>query len=414
MDPLSPPRSCRIFGKYSGAVCPVEARVVVDLFRFRHWDIVSKRGIYYVISALVLIVGIYSLCTKGLNLGIDFKGGGLVTYSVQGTLPDHAKAIGEIRSAIIEAGVKTDDKSLTNAEVQIASSGANDQVLVRTLLVDRKDINHDDLLAREIQDSITPAVTNVLSQYNKPAPALAGSDVVTGTISNELINQGFIALIIGSLLIMGWIGIRYNIGGLGMRYSVAGIIALLHDIFILVGMFALFRNFLQINSPFIAAILTVLGYSIHDTIIIFDRIRENSRLRKGRTFAETVNISLLETMARSVNTILTVVFTLVALLIFGGSTLRDFVAAMLIGVIVGGYSSIFLASQLLVSWAKGKDRIVPGPGEMVEAIAATVAPTVAQPVAANNVIGAPVASSAPSRDAIQRARQAGKSSKRKR
>ena len=164
--------------------------------------------------------------------------------------------------------------------------------------------------------------------------------------------------------------------------------------------------------------LTILGYSIHDTIIIYDRIRENIRLRKGRTFAETVNISLLETLARSVNTVLTVIFTLLALFFFGGPTLRDFVAALLIGIIVGTYSSIFLASQLLVTWSKGKEKLMPSDPEYATPGIVTINDGVPAPATGAAIIdtvvkGQTTTTPTASREAIQRARQAGKTSKRR-
>lgn len=392
---------------------------MVDLFRFRHWDLVSKRGLYYIISALMLIVGLVALITRGLNLGIDFKGGGMVTYTVQGKFDNAPQVIEAVRTGLIDAGNKTQDEGLKNVEVQIATSGANDQILVRTLLA-AGNVDQDQVLSRQIKDSITPVVTDLVTKAGKTvSPIPDGQEVVGKTVSDDLVQQGVYALIFGVALIMLWIWFRYNIGGMGFRYSAGGIIALLHDLLTLVGLFALFRHFLHVNSPFIAALLTVLGYSIHDTIVIYDRIRENMRLRKGRTFAETVNISLLETLARSVNTILTVLFTLLALFFFGGSTLRDFVAAMLIGVVVGGYSSIFVASQLLVSWSKGQDRVILPPGERL--VPAAAVPAAKQPVsvaagtpAAAAPIADPPAATAASKDAIQRARQAGKTSKRRR
>lgn len=390
---------------------------MVDLFRNQKWDLVSHRGLYYVISAVMLLVGLVALFRPGggLNLGIDFKGGGLVTYRVSGHFPTEKDPviIGEIRDKLKAAGIEN--------EVQLSPAGMNntgDIILIRTLL--EKDAQSEQLdrqLEGLITKSITPTVTAVAAKYlpsDAAAPIIEGKELVTPTVTNELKTQGVGALIFGSILIMLWIWLRYNIGGFGLRYSVAGIIALAHDLLTLIGMFALLRMFLQVNSPFIAALLTVLGYSIHDTIVIFDRIRENMRLRKGRTFAETVNISLLETMARSVNTILTVLFTLVALLLFGGPTLRDFVAAMLIGVVIGGYSSIFVASQLLVSWSPLKERVIlplaaPIPATAVAGVPAAVAAARPEPTSA-----APVAESGVSRDAIQRARQAGKTAKRKR
>jgi len=472
-----------------------------------------------VISALMLIVGLVALFTWGLNLGIDFKGGGLVTYQLADKThftsdPQRSQVGSDIREALKAKGIEN--------EVQIAPGmeGSGDQIIVRTLLGEGAKEKKGQQLEDEILNTITPianaealkalpnapvadlqvvygvpsvdnntentlidslqdalktksitakakivtgeegsqlvvsaafnkateaqteqditATVNAQLQKNVPGTATIAKpdsvtfnvvrtesyDVVSGTIKNDLIRSGVAALIIGSLLIMLWIWFRYNIGGLGLRYSVAGIIALSHDLLTLVGLFALLHHFLQVNSPFIAALLTVLGYSIHDTIVIFDRIRENIRLRKGRTFAETVNISLLETLARSVNTILTVLLTLLALFFFGGPTLRDFVAAMLIGVTIGGYSSIFVASQLLVSWSKPQEKVMLADGALLPAMAGA-APLPTKPqvaVASGAAVAAPTEptgaalpqANAASRDAIQRAKQAGKTSRRRR
>jgi preprotein translocase subunit SecF len=384
---------------------------VVDLFRNQKWDLVSKRGVYYLLSGLMLAAGIAAMFInkatvgKALNWGIDFTGGSLVTYRVAGKLPSMATdaVIGGVRAILEKDG-------LQGAEVQVSPGAGDtgDQVLVRIPLQPESVV-----IAQLTAETITPAVTQVVKDKASAAGSvtLESRDEVSGTIGRELISKGLFAIILGSCFIMLWIWFRYNIGGFGWRYSVAGIVALLHDLCTLVGMFALLHLWLQVNSPFIAALLTVLGYSIHDTIVIFDRIRENMRLRKGRTFAETVNISLLETLARSVNTILTVLLTLLALLFFGGSTLRDFVAAMLIGVIVGGYSSIFVASQLLVSWSKGKEREILPVGET---LAGQLKDAAAAPALAGATSVVAMAQAPASVDAVQRARQAGKTAKRKR
>lgn len=400
---------------------------MVDLFRYRKWDLVSKRGIYYVISLLVLAIGLlamgmnYSKKKEFFKLGIDFKGGGLVTYTLDGRIPAGKDTViaREIRTQLSEAGIEN--------EVQVAQSESGDSIIVRTMLQEDSAKHRDDelvtVLDKQIAETITPSVANVVKAH---APALSapvedGREVVAGTVSRELLNTGILAFTLGSLLILGWIGLRYNIAGFGWKYSLAGFIALFHDLLIVLGAFGVFALLdlpFAVNSPFIAALLTVLGYSIHDTIVIFDRIRENIRLRKGRTFAETVNISLLETMARSVNTVLTVVFTLLALFIFGGPTLRDFVLAMLIGVAIGGFSSIFIASQLLVSWSKDQEKVIlpldaPAP---VPAMAAPSAPSIAASMPASNPAELPVTAAQPvaSADAVRRARQAGKTAKRKR
>lgn len=423
---------------------------MVDLFRNRHWDLVSKRGWYYVISVLMLLIGIIALVLnaksgKGaLNYGIDFKGGGLLSYRVDGALPSaqHAQLISDVRTEL--------DKNGLESEVQISPGGKNvngtavgDNIIVRLLLKDVPEDQWNDYLEGtqdasgkpdkpgKIAEVITPAISNVLAKYNAKlteSPELQSDgkttkmvqkpeavDKVGSTVSSELINHGVLAVVLGTLLILFWIWIRYNIGGFSYRFAVAGIVALLHDLLTLVGMFAILHNYLQVNSPFIAALLTVLGFSIHDTIVIYDRIRENMRLRKGRTFAETVNISLLETMARSVNTVLTVLFTLLALFFFGGPTLRDFVAAMLIGVVVGAYSSIFVAGQLVVSWSKPQDKIMPKMDGTIEAEPImAAAPVAAAPIATASATAMPAAPAAPDKDAIKRARQAGKTAKRKR
>ena len=497
---------------------------MVDLFRYRHWDLVSKRSIYYVISGLMLLIGIIAMVVnkttshEALNYGIDFKGGGLVTYQLADNThfsSDNQRAqVGRsIREALKAKGIENEVK------MAVGEQGNGDQIIVTTLLGEGAKEKKGLQLEDEILNTITPianeeakkalpgapvadmqviypapavdavmentlidsmeealktkgitgrvkivagengdqlivqsayskdneakteqditATVNAQLQKNLPGtPAIEkpstvtfnvvrteSYDVVSGTIKDDLIVRGVLSMVVGTMLIMLWIWFRYNIGGLGLRYSVAGLIALGHDLLTLVGLFALLHTFLQVNSPFIAALLTVLGYSIHDTIVIFDRIRENVRLRKGRTFAETVNISLLETLARSVNTVLTTLLVLLALFFFGGSTLRDFVAAMLIGIVLGGYSSIFVASQLLVSWSKKEQKVILPEGAPVPAMAGAAPLPAKAPIAvASGAAAAPIEpaaavpskEAAPASEAIQRAKQAGKTSRRRR
>ena len=334
---------------------------MVDLFRYKHWDFVSKRRVYYVIAFLLMVLSIgaliYNSTTRGqmLNLGIDFSGGGLVTYSVEGKLANQNDVLEAIRVGLAASG----DEALSKANVQISSTGVNDQIMIHTMIVGGQN-DEDSVFSEQIVSIISPTIVAVGQEHGfKVSPTPDSHDLVTGTVRGELITNAIVAVIVGMILIMCWIWFRYNIAGGGLRYSIAGIIALLQDLVLLIGFFAIFYNQFQINAPFIAALLTVLGFSIHDTIIIFDRIRENLRVMKGRTFAETVNISILETLARSVNTVLTLLLPLIALLVFGGSTIKDFVVAMLVGVAAGAFSSIFIASQLLVSWAKPDQKLMP-------------------------------------------------------
>jgi len=176
-------------------------------------------------------------------------------------------------------------------------------------------------------------------------------EMVSPVVSRELIRNAALAMAWGCIFILVWIRIRY----FDFKWAGSALVALIHDVLILIGIFAITQK--EINSPFVAAVLTVVGYSVHDTIVLFDRIRENLRLRKGDTFAETANISLLETMARSVNTVLTVLLVLIAVYLLGGVSLRNFTFAFIVGVVAGGYSSIFTAAQLLVvlkNWEQRK------------------------------------------------------------
>ena len=173
-------------------------------------------------------------------------------------------------------------------------------------------------------------------------------------MSSDLINQAVLLILVGSLGILGWITLRFR----DVKFGVTALVALLHDVIVVLGIFAILGTVadVQIDGLFVTAMLTVIGFSVHDTIVVFDRVRENRTRHAGEPFAEIVNHSLLQTFGRSVTTSLTVVLTLTALLLFGGSATQEFVLALLIGIISGTYSSIFNASPLLVVWHEWEDR----------------------------------------------------------
>jgi len=166
-------------------------------------------------------------------------------------------------------------------------------------------------------------------------------------IGSELIRSSIILIAVGELFILAYLWVRF-----GFRFGTAAIIALLHDVIVVIGMFAILGYFfaLEFDALFVTALLTIIGFSVHDTIVVFDRIRENRIRHAGEPFGAIVNHSILQTLGRSINTSLTVVVTLAALYLLGPITIRTFTLALLIGVISGTYSSIFNASQLLVSW----------------------------------------------------------------
>lgn len=321
-----------------------------DLFRNRTWDLVGRRKVWFILMALSIVASIgavlYRVQSTGtaLNWGIDFTGGGIVYTKIDPavSLGDEAAKTEQFRSALEKSGIRVG--------VQLSSTTIGqprDQVIVRTQLP--KDEDEEAALERQ-----KATIESTLQSLDYKTQVL-GFERVSAVVSEELIERATMAVILGCLCIIFWIFVRYDFGtSLIPKYGLCAIFALVHDLFILAGVLAIV--WWIIDSAFVAAFLTVLGYSVHDTIVIFDRIRENVKLRKRPTFAETVNISLLETMARSVNTGMTVIFVLLTVYIFGGTTLRSFAGALLIGIVSGTWSSIFIASQLLVSWKKREEK----------------------------------------------------------
>jgi preprotein translocase subunit SecF len=177
---------------------------------------------------------------------------------------------------------------------------------------------------------------------------------IGAVVSADLVNQAVLLILVGSLGILAWITVRFR----DVKFGVAALVALLHDVIVVVGIFAILGTLfgVKIDGLFVTAMLTVIGFSVHDTIVVFDRIRENRARHAGEPFSEVVNHSILQTFGRSITTSFTVVLTLTTLLLFGGSATQEFVLALLIGIISGTYSSIFNAAPLLVVWQEWEDR----------------------------------------------------------
>jgi preprotein translocase subunit SecF len=271
----------------------------------------------------------------GLNYGIDFKGGGQLKYLI----PEGKKPTGDAVGFVNATRSALEAKGLGNAKIQIAGG---DTLVIVTDATDNAGL--------ESQQRI---VGEALQAQLGATPQLISRELVGPVIGQELKRNALLGVLLGVLLIAGWIYIRYNFAGDGLRYAVAGIFALVHDTIVLVGIFALIGKIdprVELDGTFIAALLTVVGYSINDSVVIFDRIRENLKKRTREDFNHVVNDSLLETMSRSINTGLTVLIMLVVMLFFGGESIYNFILAMLIGIAVGLYSSIFNASMILVVW----------------------------------------------------------------
>lgn len=283
--------------------------------------------LWFGVSIVLLLLGIGSLVFFGLKPGIDFKGGTLTQLQFNNQAPSTA----DMKSVLDQAGY-------SDASVQSAGSSS---IIIRTAPQEKD--QHDKMLA---------AVTAKYSDAREEQFTSIGP-----VVGKELRSQAFFQLALVSLGIVLYIAYAFRKVSKPVsswRFGWAAIVALLHDLIIVVGAFSLLGHFkgVEIDSLFVTALLTVLGFSVHDTIVVFDRIRENLRLRAGQSLPEIINSSINQTLIRSINTSLTVVFVLTALLLFGGETVRYFVLALLIGVIAGTYSSIFIASPLLLVWHK--------------------------------------------------------------
>ena len=290
----------------------------------------SKRKLWFAISLAVIVPGLIALIFSGLKLGIDFTGGTLweVRFAQATTTAD-------IESALNAAGVE-------HAIVQRSGPEADQIYLIRMPAIEEGSTQKAEL-------------TQALEANVAPFTELEFS-TIGGSVSTQIRNRAIMAIAIASVGILAYIAYAFRNTQNPLLYGGSALVAMLHDVFIVVGVFAILGWLfnVQIDALFITALLTVIGFSVHDTIVVFDRIRENLARNPDEPFEDIVDYSLAQTVVRSLNTSMTVVFTLLALVLFGGGSTRNFVLALLIGVISGTYSSIFNASQLLVAWDHGE------------------------------------------------------------
>ena len=307
-------------------------------------DIVKYRSIWFGISLLLTVpglIGIIMCCIQfhaPLKPGIDFTGGSILQYQFD-------------KPASLEAVHKVlDESGLTGSQVQQAMVSDREAVMMST---------------KAITEAEKSKLDAALTQQLGPFKAVS-VDTVTATVGPELLANGLIAMLVTFAGMVAYISYRFK-----FDYAICAIAALFHDVLVLSGIFAILGLTIgtEVDSLFISAVLTVIGFSVHDTIVVFDRIRENAKYvgSKGidpvtnqefkKNFGDVANDSVNQTLARSIYTSLTVIITLLALYLLGGVTTRDFVLAMLIGIISGTYSSIFNASCLLVWWREQKTKV---------------------------------------------------------
>lgn len=286
-------------------------------------NIVKRRYLYFAISLVVIIPGIIALIVWGLPAGIDFSGGSLIELQFNSPVPGTDSMIELLRGY-----------GFSDAQVQKAG---DDKLILRTAAME--------------ETTLTAILTEITSRFNADLE-LDRFESVGPTIGKEVAQRAAGAVGLASLGILAYITYAFRGVKHAFRYGVAAILAMLHDVIVVLGVEAFFGHFLgwEADALFLTALLTVIGFSVHDSIVVFDRIRENERRHRRTPYEEVVNLSIVQTMARSINTQLTVMLTLLSLVIFGGSTIRHFVLILLIGVFSGTYSSIFNASPILVVW----------------------------------------------------------------
>ncbi len=285
-------------------------------------NFIELRKKTFVVSGALIILAIVLLIGPGLNLGIDFTGGTIIERQVgQDVTADNVRSVIE--------GVP--NVEVSGSVIQILDTPR--EFFVRTRTLETREI-------QALDRALDEQFGNLVERR---------TEVVGPVIGQELIRQALLALLIAALGILIYVSLRFE-----YRYAVSAIIAALHDVLIVLGLFVITGR--EINSPFVAAILTVIGYSINDTIVIFDRIRENMVYRKKESHEDVVNRSLNQTISRTINTSLTTFAVVTLLFIFGGTTISDFAFALMAGIIVGTYSSLFIASPIWLEWTLASRR----------------------------------------------------------
>ena len=279
---------------------------------------------YLSVSIILVVLSIVVFFAKGLNYGIDFTGGNLFQLKYN----DKKITLTEINDNLDKLSEKLPQVNSNSRKVQISEDG--------TIILRVPELKEED--KKEVLNSLQE-----LGAFN-----LDKEDKVGASIGDDLKKSAIYSLGIGAILIVLYITLRFE-----FSFAIGGILSLLHDIIIAVGFIALMGY--EVDTPFIAAILTILGYSINDTIVIYDRIRENlKRKHKGWTLEECMDESVNQTAIRSLNTSITTLFSVIALLIFGGASLKTFIMTLLIGILAGTYSSIFIATPIVYLLNKRK------------------------------------------------------------
>ena len=299
-------------------------------------DFVGKRRWYFILSLVIIGAGIVSmLVPPGFRVGVDFTGGSALSVTFDGQVPQE-----DVRALMTDLGYK---------EAVVQRLGEDSYLLrTRTLEEAAPQGTQGGASEREVLEralgGLAPIVTSDLAS-------------VSAVVAQETVRNAIVAVFIAGVAILLYITWAFRAMPNSLRMGTVAILATVHDVLVVVGTFSILGKFivdLEIDVAFIIGILTVLGYSVHDTIVVFDRIRENTERRVSRELATTINISILETLSRSLTTSITTLLVITSLLLLGGGTIQSLLVTLFVGILTGTYSSIAIASQLLVVWERGE------------------------------------------------------------
>lgn len=296
------------------------------MFHSFNFKIVKYRKFAYILSAVIIAAGLANIALRGgLNMGIDFAGGNILRVNIEGEDVD----IADVRAVLVGTGY--------GDNVQSIDDPGKNLFLLRTRAYERD----NDRVIAEIKDALK-------SKFGDGNVTFERTDIVGPRISAYLLRTSYIIGLVAIVLILSYTTFRFR-----FRFGVAAIAALVHDVLIVVSFIAFFNK--EMDTFILAAILTIIGYSLNDTIVVFDRARENLKSQKAYDdYESTINTSINQSLSRTVITSITTLLVLAALLIFGGTTMRSFAFALIVGVIAGTYSSMFVASALIVDWHSWK------------------------------------------------------------
>lgn len=284
----------------------------------KEYKIIEKKYLWFGFSLAVIIIGIAFLIFQGFNWGIDFTGGNMLHFDIHQPFE-----LADARNILEQLDIR---------EFEVKKGGDTQQeLIIKTTII-----------SEDVQNKILESL-----KQKWPNTELIQAETIDAVIGKEMRQQAIIALILANIGMLIYITFRFE-----FKSAVAAVLALVHDILIIISFYAIFH--IPVDSSFIAVVLTIVGYSINDTIVVFDRIRENLKTMRKASFTDIANLSIMQTLARSINTSFTTLITITALFLLGGETIKDFSLALIIGIASGAYSSIFIATPL---WEIFRDRI---------------------------------------------------------